>query len=212
MEAVGYLERADENGGLRLGINAKELGAAVLDRFPVTAAATSTLGELLRASGQTVSLHVQVAKMVVRVAGRESTSSVAAALRLGETRLCVDTAMGRVLLAFGSSGTSRGRDARSRRLAAEFDEIRAIGHSLTVDETSVHGQTLAWPIVDAAGVAVCVLALEGPAYQFDASPASIRRLKRIAVPLQAEIQANPHLARRPFAHVPDSEVTLRVGG
>jgi DNA-binding IclR family transcriptional regulator len=201
LEAVGYLERG-EGGTFRLGINAKEVGLTALNQYPVARAAAGTLKELATLTGQTVSLHVRVGDKVVRVAGRESASPVGAALRLGETRTCSDTPMGRLLLAHGPASA---RGGVSPRVLAALAKQRYV---VTVDETPAHVTSLAWPILDSSGMASCVLALEGPEFQFEASESTFDQVALVSAGLERELQATPELAASPYDHLTADEIIL----
>jgi DNA-binding IclR family transcriptional regulator len=119
--------------------------------------------------------------------------------------------MGRMLLAH-LNPEEWPRSPRVRKLAAELADLSSAGHSLTVDQTPTRTQTLVWPVLGMDGSAVAVLALEGPQFQFDASAANIRRLIELSVPLAEQVRSDPRLATNPFAHVPDRDIKLRVGG
>jgi IclR family acetate operon transcriptional repressor len=170
-----FIRRVPDSGRFRLGPRLVELGNAALARVDLRQLGRPHLMALTEATGETSTLSVPTGEATITVDFVQSTSSVRSVAEVGRSSIPHATAIGKVFLAYGGA-MPRGRLVSytkqtitdPRTLAAEVARTRDNGWAQAIGEREADLNAIAAPILDAGGVLVGVIGLQGPAARFDA--------------------------------------------
>ncbi|MFM9125323.1 MAG: IclR family transcriptional regulator [Actinomycetota bacterium] len=186
----GLVERVPETGRYRLGVRLLQLGTHVLQRLDVRDVARPVLERIEAETGETATLSLPAAGEGVTVDHVPSRRSVRSAALVGRPSVAHATAVGKVVLAFGT-----GREAEIRpeleaftrrtitdpaRLAEVVAETRTRGWGEADGEREEDLAAIAVPVFNHAGGLVAIIGAQGPADRFDADA------RRAAVPVLEE--------------------------
>jgi DNA-binding IclR family transcriptional regulator len=182
LEAGGLVERSP-GGPYRLGLKLVALSDRVLGQLDVRDLARPRLTWLVQETGETATLSVPSGSGAITVDFVPSPSSVVSLARLGRPNVAHATAVGKVMLAFGSDAFPPDPETDMPsftertitdpvQLHAELDRVRAAGVAEAVGEREPDLNALAAPVIGRGGELVAILGLQGPAARL---PASTRR-------------------------------------
>ena len=169
LERGGMVERAPGGGPYRLGLGLVALADGVLARPRLRALAAAT--------GETATLSVPGPVDAVTVDFVAAESSVVSVARLGRPSIGHATAVGKVVLAFGSGPPATGAEltAYTERtivdpatLAAEIEAVRARGWAEAAGEREPDLNALGAPVFGRAGELAAAIGLQGPAARLTA--------------------------------------------
>lgn len=178
----GYVARSVDSDRYRIGPNLVALGLSVGDQLDLAAAALPVLRELRAATGiATVVSQLEEDGMRVLRAFR-GTSQIEIGVRPGSLLPFHASAQGKVALAFGPEDL-RLRVLRSRlplltpetvvtpsALSKELEKIRAQGWAVAPNQTAIGVNTLAAPIMDAAGAVIGAMGMVDSIQHIDVQP------------------------------------------
>lgn len=182
LAAHGLAERVEATGRYRLGVRLLQLGTHVLQRLDVRAVARPVLEELERQTGETATLSLPAAGEGVTVDHVPSRRSVRSAALVGRPSIAHATAVGKVVLAFGT-----GREveipahlpAFTDRTITDPDELAAAvaatrerGWGEADGEREEDLAALAVPVFGHAGGLTAIIGVQGPSDRFDAAARS----------------------------------------
>ena len=183
----GLVEKVPETGRYRLGVRLLQLGTHVLQRLDVRDVARPVLERVESATGETATLSLPAAGEGVTVDHVPSRRSVRSAALVGRPSVAHATAVGKVVLAFG---TGRETEIPERleaftartitdpeRLTTVVAETGSRGWGEADGEREADLAAIAVPVFDHAGGLVAILGAQGPADRFDAAA------RRTAVPV-----------------------------
>jgi len=184
LASTGLVEHDPESGRYRLGIRIVRLANAVLARLDVREIARPHLGELVRITGETATLHVPGEDDAVTIDFVPSAHFVQHVTQLGRPSIAHATSAGKVMLAFTDrplpSGPLKAYTKRTitsvEALAAEVERVRAQGYAEGFEEREPGLNAVAAPIWSASGTLAAIVALQGPTARFG------RAAVRAAVP------------------------------
>jgi IclR family acetate operon transcriptional repressor len=182
LEDGGFVERSPD-GPYRLGLKLVTLSDRVLGQLDVRDRARPWLTWLVEETGETATLSVPGEGEAITVDFVPSSSSVVSMARVGRPSVAHATAVGKVMLAFGSAGARDGADGElvaytdrtitdRLALAAELETVRTSGIAEAVGEREPDLNAMAAPVIGRRGEFVAILGLQGPAARL---PASTRR-------------------------------------
>lgn len=189
-----YVHRVQATGRWRLGVGLVRLGHAALARVDLREVARPHLVALMEATGETATLSIPGGDTAVTVDFVQSPSTVRSVAAIGRPSVTYATATGKIYLAYGGIVPAEPPEAFTSRtitdpehLRREIDEIRARGWAQARGEREVELHAVAVPILDARGLLVAVLGVQGPAGRFDgaAMHAAVDRLRERAAILSA---------------------------
>ena len=178
LAARGLVERVEATGRYRLGVRLLQLGTHVLQRLDVRAVARPVLEQLERRTGETATLSLPAAGEGVTVDHVPSSRSVRSAALVGRPSIAHATAVGKVVLAFGT-----GREAEipaqlpafttrtitePATLEAAVAQTRARGWGEADGEREDDLAAIAAPVFGHAGGLTAVIGVQGPSDRFDA--------------------------------------------
>jgi DNA-binding IclR family transcriptional regulator len=182
LEAGGLLERAPGGGPYRLGLKLVALSDRVLGQLDVRDRARTWLTWLVAETGETATLSVPGGGEAITVDFVPSPSSVVSLARLGRPSVAHATAVGKVMLAFGSASPPAELTAYTERtitdpatLGEHLQAVRAAGIAEAVGEREPDLNALAAPVFGRGGELAAILGLQGPASRL---PAATRRALR----------------------------------
>ncbi|MEA2382549.1 MAG: IclR family transcriptional regulator, regulon repressor [Solirubrobacteraceae bacterium] len=174
LEAGGVVERAP-GGPYRLGLRLVALADGVLARLDVRDLARPRLRALVAATGETATLSVPGTFEAVTVDFAAAESSVVSVARLGRPSVGHATAVGKVVLAFGSPAPRAELERFTERtivdadaLAAEIDSVRSRGWAEAAGEREPDLNALGAPVFGRSGELAAVLGVQGPAARLTA--------------------------------------------
>lgn len=198
LEQSGYIEQCDEDDQYRLGVRCLELGHSYGRSNPLLFRARPALELLAAELGETA--HVAVPSSdhhVAHLDGVLPDQLLVTSLRLGMRLPMHASALGKVLLAFGSEDcreafdrehASAGLEARTEATVTDrdklFDEIGTVaaqGFAVDVEECEPGLVCAAAPVHDAAGNVVAALSVSAPTTRV-----SLEDLHRRVVPAVQE--------------------------
>ncbi len=182
LEAGGLLERAPGGGPYRLGLKLVALSDRVLGQLDVRDRARTWLTWLVAETGETATLSVPGGGEAITVDFVPSPSSVVSLARLGRPSVAHATAVGKVMLAFGSASPPAELTSYTERtitdpaiLGEDLQAVRAAGIAEAVGEREPDLNALAAPVFGRGGELAAILGLQGPASRL---PAATRRALR----------------------------------
>ena len=174
LEAGGVVERAP-GGPYRLGLRLVALADGVLARLDVRDLARPRLRALVAATGETATLSVPGTFEAVTVDFVAAESSVVSVARLGRPSVGHATAVGKVVLAFGSPAPRAELERFTERtivdmeaLATEIDAVRSRGWAEAAGEREPDLNALGAPVFGRSGELAAVLGVQGPAARLTA--------------------------------------------
>jgi len=183
LEDAGFVERSPD-GPYRLGLKLVALSDRVLGQLDVRERARPWLTWLVVETGETATLSVPGGGgEAITVDFVPSSSSVVSMARVGRPSVAHATAVGKVVLAFGTAlDPGGGLVAFTDRtitdpgvLATELEAVRTSGVAEAVGEREPDLNALAVPVIGRGDELVAILGLQGPAARL---PASTRRALR----------------------------------
>lgn len=167
------VRRVPDSGRYRLGPRLVELGNAALARVDLRQLARPHLEALTAVTGETSTLSVPGEHATITVDFVQSPSSVRSVAEVGRRSVIHATATGKVFLGCGGElppGSLTEYTQRTitdrKELAADVARARARGWSQSIGEREDHLNAIAAPVLDAGGVLIAVLGLQGPASRF----------------------------------------------
>lgn len=188
------VRRTPDSGRFRLGPRLVELGNAALSRVDLRQQGRPHLMALTASTGETATLSVPNGEATITVDFVQSPSSVRSVAEVGRPSVAHATATGKVFLAHGGAMPSGRLPSYTPRtitdpklLAAEIARTRERGWAQAVGEREADLNALAAPVLDAGGLLVGVLGLQGPAGRFgaEAMSAAVDHLVKHAAQLSA---------------------------
>jgi DNA-binding IclR family transcriptional regulator len=174
LASTGLVEHDPDTGRYRLGIRIVRLANAVLARLDVRRIARPHLEELVRATGETATLHVPGEEDAVTVDFVPSAHYVQHVTQLGRPSIAHATSAGKVMLAFTDRALPAGplraftpRTLTSRpALHAEIERVRRLGYAEAFEEREPGLNAVAAPVWSNAGAVAAIVALQGPSVRF----------------------------------------------
>lgn len=188
------VHRLPATGRWRLGVGLVRLGHAALARMDLREVARPHLLALMEATGETTTLSMPGGDTAVTVDFVQSPSTVRSVAEIGRPSVTYATATGKVYLAYGGIIPSAAPEAFTSRtitdpehLHRELDEVRTRGWAQARGEREAELHAVAVPILDARGLLVAILGVQGPAGRFDdaAMHAAVDHLRDRAAELSA---------------------------
>jgi IclR family acetate operon transcriptional repressor len=186
LASARMVEHVSATGRYRLGPRLLQLGSLVLGRLDLREIARPRLQELVRATGETVTLSAPGEHDAVTVDFVQGNASVQSVARLGRPSIGHATATGKVLLAFGPAELPSGRlQAHTQRtiidparLQAELARVSRQGYAEAFGEREPDLNAVAAPVYDSEGRLVGIVGVQGPASRFgrDAMRAAVEPL------------------------------------
>ena len=173
LAAHGFLERAPNGDGFRLGSRLARLGLVAAGADDLVETARPAMEALAADTGETVVLSVPLNGEAVDVAQIDSRFRVGGKTWVGRRTPLHATSDGQVFLAFGAASRPPGRLPRvtertiaSRAaLARELAAVRQHGWACAVGECEEGLNGVAAPITGADGRCAAALSVSGPAYR-----------------------------------------------
>jgi DNA-binding IclR family transcriptional regulator len=183
LEDTGWVEQSVDSERYRLGDACLRLARSYVRTHGLARRGRCALEELARQTGETAHLGVLQDFEVVHVDGEQSPGLLVTGLRTGLRLPSHCTALGKVLLGCGPSGTLETFDRRlaERSVAALTAEtivdrdkliehlhcVAAQGWALDLEESAAGVACAAAPVLDATGRTVAALSISGPASRLD---------------------------------------------
>lgn len=219
LERAGYVARHQLSARYVLGVMSRRLLQSFFARFALHGFAIPYMRQLAIATGETVSLFVQVGWYAVRIASVKGTKEIIHTGPVGEVRDLDDGVAGRALLAFMPDAgrerflAARGRatsGAVRRALDADLADVRATGVATEASAAQPGWGAVAFVLRDAAGAAVGAIAIEGPVLKLGGRKRSAEwnELAASVAQMEALIRANPARFRNPYGHLDPAGIEL----
>ena len=174
----GLVEKVEATGRYRLGVRLLQLGTHVLQRLDVRAVARPILERLERETGETATLSLPAAGEGVTVDHVPSRRSVRSAALVGRPSVAHATAVGKLVLAFGSGRETElpeHLEAFTARTITDPDELAAAvaatrerGWGEADGEREEDLAAIAAPVFGHAGGLAALIGVQGPSDRFDA--------------------------------------------
>jgi DNA-binding IclR family transcriptional regulator len=200
----GEVVERDPGGRYRLGVHLIALADGVLSRLDVRELARPLLHRLTTETGESATLSVPAGHEAVTVDFVPADASVVSIARLGRPSIAHATAVGKVMLAFGGSGSSSFEGLQLTRytsativeaaaLATEVEVIRARGWGEAIGERDPDLGGLAAPVLDRTGVLVAIVGVQGPAVRLapDRRSGMVEPLLQAAADLSRSLGSGP---------------------
>lgn len=174
LEVRGYVVQNLETEGYSLGVKALELGRSYLRHSDIVAMAGQKLAELRDASQETSYLTILQGEEVVYVLAEESPQSVRVSSLMGQHFPAMNTAEGRVQLAYLNTLPYRTHPLRRmtdpkpadlRKLERELVKIRELGHYVDSGEFNAEITCVAAPVFDDTNECVGAIAMHVPTFR-----------------------------------------------
>lgn len=175
----GLVEKVEATGRYRLGVRLLQLGTHVLQRLDVRAVARPILEELERRTGETATLSLPAAGEGVTVDHVPSRRSVRSAALVGRPSIAHATAVGKVVLAFGSGRETELPEHPEAFTARTITDLDALAAAVAETRERAWGEAdgereqdlaaLAAPVFGHAGGLTAIIGLQGPSDRFDAA-------------------------------------------
>lgn len=174
LETRGYVVQNPESEGYRLGVKALELGRSYLRHTDIVSVAGSSLVALRDATGETVYLTLLQGEEVVYVLVEESPQSVRVASRVGQHHPALNTAAGRVQLAYLKvlpyqthplRRVTDPRPADLRKIERELAKIRETGYAIDEGTFDADVTCIAAPVFSDDGTVVGAVSLHAPSFR-----------------------------------------------
>jgi len=192
LEAEGYVEQTDGDR-YRLGRGCLKLHRWFMEARSVMAEARPVLEWLTAETGESAHLGERSGHEVVHLDAVQPSEHVMSGVRTGQRLPLHSTALGKVLLAFGSAELQeryvqkalvRGEGPATAetigdadKLLAHLHGVAARGYALDLEECTRGLCCAAAPVYDASGALVAAVSISGPAFRLDEA-----RLEREAAP------------------------------
>ncbi len=171
LAADGFVSR-DAEGRYQLGVALVTLAEHVLSRLDLGALARPILVELMGRTGETATLSLPGDREATTVDSVPSNAGVVSMARLGRPSISHATAVGKVMLAFGSGPLPRERDMRAltertitsrAELEREIELTRERGYGTVFGEREADVNAIAAPVWRREGELAAILGVQGPA-------------------------------------------------
>lgn len=178
LEQAAYIEQCDEDDQYRLGVRCLELGHSYGRSNPLVFRARPALELLATELGETAHVAIEADDHVAHLDGVLPDQLVVTSLRLGMRLPLHATALGKVLLAFGSEDRREAFDRDRARAGLEartpatlvdrdklFDELGTVaaqGFAVDVEECEGGLVCAAAPVHDASGSVVAAISISAP--------------------------------------------------
>jgi DNA-binding IclR family transcriptional regulator len=167
------VRRDPDSGRYGLGLRLVELGNSALARIDLRDIARPHLLALMEATSETATLSVPGETTAMTLDFVQSPSSVRSVAEIGRPSVPHATAVGKVYLSFGGSLPDTRLVACTHRTITDRDklekslaEVRERGWAEGLEERELGLNAVAAPVIDAAGVLVAILGLQGPSWRF----------------------------------------------
>lgn len=174
LRELGFVDKDSASDRYRLGWKAYRFGIRVTESFDLRQLAEPHLVRLHEASGQTVALAIPAgAAQVTVIEALTRTDQVAITIRPGSVISALNSALGRVILAFAPAavrtqalstlvpGLREDALLKPEQVQRQLDEITKRWFELAVNERLPGVAALAAPVFDDRGAAVAAVALIG---------------------------------------------------
>ena len=171
LTTAGWLERLPDDT-YRLSLRACRMANAAMEQAGFGDRALPILQQLTDATGETSSLVAIEDRRLVIAQRVEARGVLRADLRVGSELSYVDSASGKIWLAFGddSLSTHLSELFEVSLPARELQKIRSTGYALGGGGETLPGiSVIAMPVIDDAGNCLASLSLTGPETRFDAA-------------------------------------------
>jgi DNA-binding IclR family transcriptional regulator len=185
----GRLVERTPDGPYRLGLHLVALADGVLARLDVRDVARPRLRALVAETGESASLSIPGGPEAVTIDFLPAESSVVSLARMGRPSVAHATAVGKVMLAFGSDAGPAELTAFTPRtivdpdaLAAEVAAVRERGWATAVGEREPDLNALAAPVRGRGDELVAIVGLQGPAARL-----TEKRRREVLPALQATV-------------------------
>lgn len=187
LEVRGYVVQNPETEAYRLGVKALELGRSYLAHSDIVRTAGTHLAALRDESQETTYLAVLQSEEVVYVLAEESQESVRVASLMGQHFPAMNTAEGKVQLAYLSvlpyrthplRRTTDPRPGDLKKLERELARIREQGYALDVGGFDMDMTCIAAPVFDDTGTITGSVGLHAPTFRVN-KERDIRRLTEL---------------------------------
>jgi DNA-binding IclR family transcriptional regulator len=173
LTTAGLVQHIPATGRYRLGIRILQLAGAAREGLDIRGLARPFLEQLTTITGETSTLSLPGTHDLLTVDFVPSPQSVRSVAHIGRNSVAHATAAGKVLLGWGGSlpegeltrYTDRTTTDRSA-LQHEIDRVRERGWAQAVGEREEDLNGIAVPVLDATGILVAVLGVQGPAGRF----------------------------------------------
>ena len=219
LERAGYVARHQLSARYVLGRMSRRLLQSFFARFALHGFAIPYMRQLAIATGETVSLCVQVGWYAVRIASVKGTKEIIHTGPVGEVRDLDDGLAGRALLAFLPEAerqrflAARGRapsPAGRRALDAALAEARATGVATEASAAQPGWAAVAFALRSGPDAAVGAIAIEGPVLRLGGRKrgAEWTELAATVAQMEALIRANPARFDNPYGHLDPAVIEL----
>jgi DNA-binding IclR family transcriptional regulator len=201
------VERVEETGQFRLGMELFTLGSTVVERLNVRSAAYPTLKRLAQSTGMAVHLGIMDQGEVVYIEKIEDQGPIKISSAVGRRMGIYCTALGKAMLAQLSEAELqlffRGRDLLQRTpntltsleaLRADLARTRERGYAFDDEENELSIRCLGAPIFNHRREVACAISLSGPRNRI--STENINALAQQVIEAASEISQN--LGYMPF--------------
>lgn len=174
LEVRGYVVQNLETEGYRLGVKALELGRSYLRHSDIVAMAGTKLAELRDLTQETCYLTILQGEEVVYVLAEESPQSVRVTSLMGQHFPAMNTAEGKVQLAYENTLPYRTHPLRRmtdpkptdlRKLERDLVKIREQGCSVDSGEFNPEITCIAAPVFDDTGGCTGAIAIHAPSFR-----------------------------------------------
>lgn len=183
LEDKGWVVQSQDSERYRLGSACLRLARSYTRTLGLTRWGRGALEQLARETGETAHLGVLRDFEVVHLDGEQSPGLLVTGLRTGTRMPSHTTALGKVLLGFGTPDAlerydrevaARGLETLTPGTIADRDKllehlhgVAAQGWALDLEESSPGVACAGAPVIDASGRAVAALSVSGPAFRLD---------------------------------------------
>lgn len=173
LAAKGYVQRASDTRGWRLGIRLHELGELVASRSQIRDHALPLLETLRSQTGETAHLAVPEGSQMFYVERLESYHGLRFSSRVSRVRPIYLTSSGKAVAAFNPAVAEAAlaagfvpRTPRTIRTSEQFlrclAETRKRGFAFSIEEDEPGLSSVAAPVLDRTGVARAAISVAGP--------------------------------------------------
>lgn len=217
LERAGYIARYQSSTKYVLGAASHALLHSFFYRFPIRSVALPYMQRLTVISGNTTSLFVMIGWYAVRIATVRGTNEVIHTGPVGETSKLDATAAGRAMLAMLPEDRRlafadwRFRKAGARPSTATMDLLAKIRQRGMAVDVRDHQGTLAYPVIDSAGMPAGALAIEGQS-GLAGDEAQINSYAQIVEQLSHAVRTGTVKALTPYGHLDPDTIDLATTG
>jgi DNA-binding IclR family transcriptional regulator len=169
-EGRGFVERSDDSLKYRLGLSACEMGQKILARMGVLRKARPAMSRLARQCNESVYFVVRRNDYILMLDMVDTTQQVKITPLVGQ-RFPLNTAPGRVFLAFEGEGTRKRADLSGAMVLSptERETIRAGGACIDQEGFGDGVTCMGIPLFNTKTEVVAALAILGPTFRMSAA-------------------------------------------